>query len=194
MKKLLCLLLALGFCLTLCACGEKVKSISVGETHTVGDISFKVSRIRYAPVITQFKEARMAFGYYTHFSFEFDQILQPTTNAVEGLDLIADSGRTFMIIDFEVKSTGQTELHSGDFQMELNFNGKQTFDVYGEYYEGDSNVIGENCCHGVSLEWYEGHQYRSYAECYTQVQTDTSAKVWLDVTINGESFKVNINN
>ena len=193
MKKMMCLILVLSLCLPLCACSQE-KSVNVGETYTVGDISFKVTRIRYAPVITQYEYAHMAFGYYTHFSYEFDQILQPTTNATEGLDLIADSGKTFMIIDFEVKSNGQTELKSNDFKMVLNYNNKQTFDVYGEYYEGDSNVLGMNCKQDVSLEWYEGHQYRSYVECYKDVQSDKNAAVWLDVTINGETFKVNINN
>ena len=187
MKKVICLLLVFALCLPLCACGGE-KSISVGETYRVGEISFKVSQIRYAPKITFIKYV----GSQWDSSFDFDGILQPTTGTLGGRDRIAGSGKTFMIIDFEVKSNGQEELKYNDFEMKLNFSGKKTFDVYGEYYEGDSNTIGWNCREGVSLEWYEGHQYRSYAECYTQVQTDTSAKVWLDVKINGESFKVNI--
>ena len=190
MKTLLCLLLALGFCFTLCACGKNEKSISVGETYRIGDITFKVTRIRYASRITDIEYDAPSWD----IPFDFDKRLQPTTGTIGGRDLIADSGKTFMIIDFEVKSNGQTEVKYNDFEMKLNFDGKKSFGVYGEYYKGDSGSTLYDCAEGVALEWYEGHQYRSYAECYTQVQTDTSAKVWLDVTINGESFKVNINN
>ena len=40
MKKVICLLLVFALCLPLCACGGE-KSISVGETYRVGEISFR---------------------------------------------------------------------------------------------------------------------------------------------------------
>lgn len=189
MKKIICLLLVFALCLPLCACGGE-ESVNVGETYTMGDITFKVTRIRYSPQITRLeKKVWVNSTSYQEYYFDFDHILQPTTSTVDGVDLIAESGKTFMIIDFEVKSNGQTEVT--DFDMELNFSGKKTFACYGEYSNAPNDYAYAPSS-GVELGWYEGYKFRSYAECYTQVQTDTSAKVWLDVTINGESFKVNI--
>lgn len=189
MKKVICLLLVFALCLPLCACGGE-ESVNVGETYTMGDITFKVTRIRYSPQITRLeKKVWVTSSSYQEYYFDFDHILQPTTSTVDGVDLIAESGKTFMIIDFEVKSNGQTEVT--DFDMELNFSGKKTFACYGEYSNAPNDYAYKPSS-GVKLGWYEGYKFRSYAECYTQVQTDTSAKVWLDVKINGESFKVNI--
>lgn len=188
MKKIFALFTIIAMMMCMVACSHQTNNtVKMGEEIQIGDISFKVSGIEYASQITYYWTLN---GYQMGIKYihEFSEILRPT-NDNQNLNKFAEDGKTFALIDFELHSNGQEEVTN--FEMKLNYGDKKSFECEEFFYEPDTKESGHTeAGSGVSLDWNEGHKYRTYTECYKDVQIDAATPLYLDVTINEETFRV----
>lgn len=184
-KKILALSLAIITCFSLCACGgEEIEKFKVGEVASTSKAEFTLTRFEIGEVLdnsTSYDEYMVVIENPTNADKQSGQYANP---------FVAESGKCLISITFTIKNIGKETLDwVGDSRyvadmLKINYNNGYEF----EFEDDDCALYTDGSWerNGVLLDiepLSNACEYRAYVEVSSEVMTDTSNSLVLQVKL-----------